>query len=449
MKNIVLGNIFFLLTTSLFAQNLKVPTLSPFSEIKQEIGLTEISLSYARPSAKGRAVMDNLVPYGEMWRTGANASTKITVSETVKIGGNELAAGTYALYTIPEATEWTIIIHKKTNFRSIAGDKVKPENDAFRFNVKPINNPLKVESFTMQFTDVHTKGCNIQLSWENTIINLPVEVEVDAKIEAQMAELLKTPEKIKHRVYFRAAEYYLHNQKDLTQSMDWIDTALAKSENNFRYGLLKAKIYAAQGNKAMAISTVKKAKEWAEAASNSNYIGQTKVYLATLEEKSVEGNKDMQGLDASYSKDVESLDNILTALYEVISGEKGIKRDWARFKNLFIADAQLMPSGKNKTGKVGYRVLSPQGYIDLAGKNLEENGFFEVEISRKTEEYGSLVHAFSTYESYRSKNDKKPFARGINSIQLMNDGERWWVVSIYWLGETEAMPLPKNYLPKK
>lgn len=285
MRVFILGITFFLTSVTMNAQKLKVPTLSPFSEIKQEIGLTEISLSYARPSAKGRTVMGNLVPYGEMWRTGANASTKITVSEAVKIGGNDLAAGTYALYTIPKEKEWTIIIHKKTNFRSIAGNKVKPENDAFRFKVKPLRNPLKVESFTIQFTDIHTKGCNIQLSWENTIINLPVEVEVDAKIEAQMAILLQTPEKVSHRVYFRAAEYYLHNKKDLNQSMEWIDAALAKSENNFRYGLLKAKIYAAQGDKKEAINTVKTAYNWAKAKNNANYMGQTSLYLVELEKQ--------------------------------------------------------------------------------------------------------------------------------------------------------------------
>ncbi len=445
MRIPILAITFCLITTFSYTQNLKVPTLSPSAEIKQEIGLTEISLSYARPSAKGRAVMGNLVPYNEMWRTGANASTKITVSETVKIAGIDLPAGTYALYTIPTEKEWTIIIHKKTNFRSIAGDKVKPENDAFRFKVKPIQNPLNVETFTIQFTDIHTKGCNIQLSWENTIINLPVEVEVDAKIEAQMATLLKTPEKVSHRIYFRAAEYYLHNQKDLNQSMEWIDAALTKSENNFRYGLLKSKIYTAQGAKEKAINTVKTAYDWAKTANNANYMGQTSLYLAELEKPTILVKPNL----AKYTEDVKSLDNILAALYNVISGEKGVKRDWARFKNLFIEDAQLMPSGKNKAGKVGYRVLTPQGYVDNAGKSLEENGFFEVEISRKTEEYGSLVHAFSTYESYHSKADKKPFARGINSIQLMNDGERWWVVSIYWLGETEELPLTKHYLPKK
>lgn len=445
MRIFILGITFFMSILYGNAQNLKVPTLSPSAEIKQEIGLTEISLSYARPSAKGRKVMENLVPYGEIWRTGANASTKITVSEAVKIAGNELPAGTYALYTIPAKDEWEIIIHKKANFRSIAGNKVKPENDAFRFKVKPIANPLPVETFTIQFTDLHTKGCNIQLSWENTIINLRVEVEVDAKIEAQMVTLLATPEKVSHRVYFRAAEYYLHNNKDLNQSIEWIDAALAKSENNFRYGLLKAKIYKAQGTKDKAISTVKTAYDWAKAADNSNYIGQTSLYLSELEKPTILVKPNL----AKYANDVKNLDNILAALYEVISGEKGVKRDWARFKNLFIKDAQLMPSGQNKAGKVGYRVLTPQGYVDNAGKSLEKNGFFEVEISRQTEEYGSLVHAFSTYESYHSKAEDQPFARGINSIQLMNDGERWWVVSIYWLGETEALPLPKDYLSKK
>lgn len=149
-----------------------------------------------------------------------------------------------------------------------------------------------------------------------------------------------------------------------------------------------------------------------------------------------------------YSNDVTSLDNIMKVLYASISGEKGEKRDWDRFKNLFIPEARLMPSGKNAEGKLGYRIWTPTEYVDRAGKSLEENGFFEIEISRNVVEYGSLVHAFSTYESYRSEKDAEPFARGINSIQLMNDGTRWWIVSIYWLAETDELPLPKKYLKK-
>lgn len=436
-------SVLLLATFPLGAQNLQTPTLSPASEIKQEVGLTEITLSYARPSAKGRTIMGSLVPYGEVWRTGANASTKLTFSEDVKIAGNELAAGTYALYTIPGEREWTIIIHKKTDMRSIAGGRVKPENDAFRFTVMPMSNPVMVETFTIQFTAITTSSCQLQLSWGNTIVKFPIEVEVSAKIEAQMAELMKAPDKVSHRTYFRAAEYYMHNKVDLDQAMEWIDLALTKSENNFRYGLLKAKIYQAQGNTAMAVSTVKKANEWATAAKNSNYMEQTRVYLAGLQ-----GEKEAAAA-SPYAKDVSSLDNIMEALYASISGEKGELRDWDRFRYLFIKEARLMPSRKNPEGALGYQMMTPNDYVVRSGKWLEENGFFEKEISREVVEYGSLVHVFSTYESYRSEKDEEPFARGINSIQLMNDGKRWWIVQIYWLAETEELPLPEKYLPNK
>ena len=150
-----------------------------------------------------------------------------------------------------------------------------------------------------------------------------------------------------------------------------------------------------------------------------------------------------------FSKDVSSLDNIIEALYEVISGDKGVKRDWDRFENLFSEDARLVPSSKNKENKVGYQIMTPSSYKESSGTYLEENGFFEKEIHRVTEVYGSLVHIWSTYESYRTSKDETPFMRGINSIQLLNDGERWWVMQIYWLGETDDNPLTEKYLPKK
>lgn len=152
---------------------------------------------------------------------------------------------------------------------------------------------------------------------------------------------------------------------------------------------------------------------------------------------------------SNYAEDVASLENVMTTLYAVISGEKGETRDWERFKHLFTEDARLIPSGKNKEGKVGFRILTPSDYVASAGKRLEELGFHEIEINRKVEAYGSLVHVWSTYESYHSKSEKTPFARGINSLQLMNDGTRWWILQIYWLAETPENPLPKKYLPKK
>ncbi len=149
---------------------------------------------------------------------------------------------------------------------------------------------------------------------------------------------------------------------------------------------------------------------------------------------------------ADYSKHVKSIDSTIETLYAVISGEKGEARDWELFKYLFIPDARLIPSGKNAEGKSYHYVWSPAEYVEMAGSRLEANGFFEKEISRETDRFGNVVQLFSTYESYNSEADEKPFARGINSIQLLYDRDRWWVVSIFWQAETGEYPIPSEYL---
>ncbi len=148
---------------------------------------------------------------------------------------------------------------------------------------------------------------------------------------------------------------------------------------------------------------------------------------------------------AQYEEDVESIDSIIAALYGVISGEAGVERDWDRFKHLFIEDGVLMPTFVNQNGETGFVKWTPQDYINRAGPNLEENGFFESELNRRTEQFGNIAHVFSTYDSKRTI-DGEVFARGINSIQLFNDGSRWWVVSVFWSSESEAHPIPGKYL---
>ncbi|MBT8262716.1 MAG: hypothetical protein KJO05_07830 [Bacteroidia bacterium] len=150
-----------------------------------------------------------------------------------------------------------------------------------------------------------------------------------------------------------------------------------------------------------------------------------------------------------YSEKVNSIDSIIETLYGVISGEKGEERNWELFKFLFTPDAKLIPSGKNADNTYNVRYMTPSDYIELAGKWLIENGFYEKEIYRKTESFGNVTHVFSTYESYYSSSDKEPFMRGINSIQLLDDGNRWWVVNIYWTAETDEDPIPVKYLPKR
>ena len=280
-KSIIIISIILTATFS-YGQRLNTPTLSPFSKISQQIGLTEIVLEYSRPSAKGRTVFGSLVPYDKIWRTGANASTKITLTESAHIGGKPIEAGTYALYTIPGKEKWTIIIHANTKMRSLAGDVYKQENDVFRFEAKPLESKSYTESFTLQFTDLGTNALNLQLIWENTLVNIPITVEVDQKIATQMAEFMKTPETIPHRTYFEAAQYYLHNDRDLKEALTWINAALDKSPENPRYGLLKSKIQAKSGDSSGAMETINLAHGWAEKANNDNYIEQTALFRQSL-----------------------------------------------------------------------------------------------------------------------------------------------------------------------
>jgi hypothetical protein len=147
-------------------------------------------------------------------------------------------------------------------------------------------------------------------------------------------------------------------------------------------------------------------------------------------------------------KDVASENAIIAALYDVISGPACQHRDWNRFRSLFAPGARLIPTGRGPNGTVTLRAETPDEYATAAQRTLEENGFFEHEISRTGETFGSITHAFSTYESRRKANDEKPFARGINSIQLLNDGTRWWIVTVYWQSERPDNPIPEQFLKK-
>ena len=148
--------------------------------------------------------------------------------------------------------------------------------------------------------------------------------------------------------------------------------------------------------------------------------------------------------------DVSSIDAIMKAVYDVISGDAGQKRDWDRFRSLFHKDARLIPSGKNPTtGIVGARAFTLEEYIERSSPFMEKEGFFEKEMARRVDSYGNIAQVFSTYQSFHKADDKKPFARGINSFQLLFDGKRWWVVTIYWQGETPETPIPKQYLKSK
>jgi hypothetical protein len=148
-------------------------------------------------------------------------------------------------------------------------------------------------------------------------------------------------------------------------------------------------------------------------------------------------------------KDVSSPEAIIAAVYDVISGPAGQKRNWDRMRTLFVPDARMIPTGKRPTGESTRRVLTVEEYIANSGSFLEKDGFFETEIGKRTEQFGNIVHVFSTYESKRTLADEKPFMRGINSFQLWYDGKRWWVITILWQSESKDTPIPEKYIHQK
>ena len=148
-------------------------------------------------------------------------------------------------------------------------------------------------------------------------------------------------------------------------------------------------------------------------------------------------------------KDVSSPEAIVAAVYDVISGPARQNRNWDRMRTLFVPDARMIPTGKRPTGEPTRRVLTVEDYITNSGPFLEKDGFYETEIGKKTEQFGNIVHVFSTYESRRTLNDEKPFMRGINSFQLWYDGKRWWAITILWQSESQDTPIPGKYIGTK
>jgi hypothetical protein len=146
-------------------------------------------------------------------------------------------------------------------------------------------------------------------------------------------------------------------------------------------------------------------------------------------------------------EDVQSSEAIVAAVYSVISGGKGQQRDWDRMRSLFVPDARLIPAITGKDGHNDVLMLSVDGYIERSGTRLTNDGFFERSIHNETEQFGNIVQVWSTYESRHSAEDEKPFARGINSFQLLKDGDRYWVVNIFWDSESPTKPIPAKYLP--
>jgi len=268
-----------MLAASLPAQTPKVdfPAPSPACTLKQRVGVTDIEIVYSRPGVKDRTIFGSLVPYGQVWRTGANSATKITFSTPVKLNGTDIPAGTYALFTIPGEDEWTIIINKgAAQWGAFQYDE---KADVARFKATPVTLTRPMETFVIEFTDIRDESARLNLVWDKTLVPIKFEVDLTSQLVPQIEALMASD--AKQKPYYQAAMFYYDHGQDLQKASKWVDTAIAEREAHYIV-YLKAKILARLGDKEGAIAAAKRSSELAIKAKDTGYVKLNEDLISSL-----------------------------------------------------------------------------------------------------------------------------------------------------------------------
>ena len=255
---------------------LRTPAPSPTQTIKQDFALASVELNYSRPSVKERKIFGDLVPYGKVWRTGANQATTITFGEEVNIGDKKVPAGKYGLLTIPNANEWTVIFSKQLDVTSPSA--YKEDQDVVRIKAKTSVLPTLIETFTMAFDNVKPTSMDLVILWDKTIVAIPIKSDVETKVMAQIDNLMNND----NRPYFNAAMYYMDNGKDLNKALAWFDKAIEQNPKAFWVYHQKANALAKLGKKQEAITTANKSIDLAKEAKNDDYVELNQKLLTRL-----------------------------------------------------------------------------------------------------------------------------------------------------------------------
>ncbi|RAI94089.1 DUF2911 domain-containing protein [Algoriphagus yeomjeoni] len=280
MKQRIAFSLAFLLCSIVsFAQQIQMPQASPSAKIAQKVGLTDVTVDYSRPSTKDRKIFGELVPYGQVWRTGANGATVLSFSTDVIIDGKNIPAGQYALYSIPGKSEWTMILSKNIKLWGAIG--YQQSDDILRFKAQPAKLSKKNETFEISFANMTDTGSDLSLKWENTRVDFRIETEVDPLVMAQIKEYVIDGDSTDPSLLYSAASYYYTNEKDLNQAYDWINESVSADPKYWTMHL-KAKIEAALGKKTEAVETATEAIDLAEEAGNPDYVGLNERLIKSL-----------------------------------------------------------------------------------------------------------------------------------------------------------------------
>ncbi|GAA4468253.1 DUF2911 domain-containing protein [Nemorincola caseinilytica] len=264
MKRLFLSAFLFaaILASGNAQAQLKVPSLSPTAKITQDFSVSNIEITYSRPSMRGRKIMDDVIPYGKVWRTGANAPTKVKLGEDMEIGGMRLKAGEYSVYTIPDRDKWEVIFSTATG--NWTADGFPREYDAARIKVKPTQLNEDVQTFTVQITDITFNSCKIEIMWERTKIVLPVVADNKDVVAGNIDKAINST----NVPYFQAASYYYETNQKTELAQKYVNMAIDQNPKAFYMWYLKARIEKRLGNNEEAMSAAKKSIELATGTPN-------------------------------------------------------------------------------------------------------------------------------------------------------------------------------------
>lgn len=254
----------------------RMPQPSPTQTIKQDFGMGSIELTYSRPGAKGRKIFGDLVPYTKLWRTGANAATKLVFTDAVEIGGKKLDTGTYVLYSIPDRDSWEIIINK--GVKNWGTDGYKESEDVCRFSVPSHSIKPKLETFTMQFAEVKPESCELHIMWEKTGVVIPITTNIKDRLRAQIEAAMQTDKK----PYWQAAQFYKEYDENLPKALENCNKATDENPKAYWIWLYKAKIQRDMGDKDAAKASAEKSLALATEAKNDDYVKMNQELLKKL-----------------------------------------------------------------------------------------------------------------------------------------------------------------------
>ncbi|MCL6267922.1 DUF2911 domain-containing protein [Flagellimonas myxillae] len=268
-KLILVSVFFFLLIFHAEAQ-LTHPRASPLAKIEQGVGLSKITVTYSRPATRGRSIFGDLVPYGRIWRVGANESTKITVDTDMNIMGNQLPAGTYALYAFPERDSWQIAFHSNTAHWGDGRTNYNPSEDVFRISVKPQQTSYHQESFLIAFDSITHNSAKMKLVWANTSVSIPFEVDTHSQMEKEIAKQLE--ENPSAMTYYEAARYLQEQGLGHQRALGYLNKALELGGDTYYFHRVKSLVQAKLGDYPAAIKSAKTSLEIAKNLGKDEFV---------------------------------------------------------------------------------------------------------------------------------------------------------------------------------